>query len=62
MKDGRCWMAENLRYVPAGMTVSDDPAEDTGIWYAKMEKRCGFCESVWVFVQLVDCFGRGKCS
>lgn len=37
MKDGRCWMAENLRYVPAGMTVSDDPAEDTGIWYAKME-------------------------
>ena len=37
MKDGRCWMAENLRYVPAGMTVSDDPADDTGIWYAKME-------------------------
>lgn len=33
LKDGRTWMAENLRYVPAGKTVSSDPKEGTGIWY-----------------------------
>lgn len=33
LKDGRTWMAENLRYVPEGKTVSSDPAEDAGIWY-----------------------------
>ena len=34
MKDGKWWMSENLRYVPAGMTVSDDASNvDSGIWY-----------------------------
>lgn len=33
LKDGRTWMAENLRYVPAGKTPSSNPAEDAGIWY-----------------------------
>ncbi len=33
LADGRTWMAENLRYVPDGKTVSSDPAEDAGIWY-----------------------------
>ena len=33
LKDGRTWMAENLRYVPEGKSVSSDPAEDAGIWY-----------------------------
>ncbi len=33
LADGNTWMAENLRYVPAGKTVSSDPAEDSGIWY-----------------------------
>ncbi|MCR5709593.1 MAG: hypothetical protein K6G79_03820 [Bacteroidales bacterium] len=34
MKDGKWWMAENLRYVPSGMTVSDDAANaSAGIWY-----------------------------
>ncbi len=33
LADGRTWMAENLRYVPEGKTVSSDPAEDAGIWY-----------------------------
>lgn len=34
MKDGKWWMAENLRYIPAGMTPSDDPtAVNNGIWY-----------------------------
>ncbi len=33
LKDGRTWMAENLRYVPTGKTPSSDPVEDAGIWY-----------------------------
>lgn len=33
LADGNKWMAENLRYVPAGKTVSADPAEESGIWY-----------------------------
>lgn len=37
MKDGRTWMAENLRYVPAGKTVvplSDSyDADEDAIWY-----------------------------
>lgn len=32
MKDGRTWMAENLRYVPEGKTPSSDPADGNGIW------------------------------
>lgn len=32
LKDGRTWMAENLRYVPAGKTVSSDPADGSGVW------------------------------
>ncbi len=33
LKDGRTWMAENLRYVPEGKTPSSDPADGNGIWY-----------------------------
>ena len=34
MKDGKWWMKENLRYVPAGMTPSADvTAASNGIWY-----------------------------
>ena len=33
LADGRTWMAQNLRFVPRGRTVSSDPAEDAGIWY-----------------------------
>lgn len=33
LKDGRTWMAENLRYIPEGKTVSSDPADGNGIWY-----------------------------
>ena len=32
LKDGRTWMAENLRYVPAGKSVSSDPTDGNGIW------------------------------
>lgn len=34
MKDGKWWMTENLRYVPAGLTPSDDKnAVNAGVWY-----------------------------
>lgn len=34
LQDGNYWMAENLRYVPEGKTVSDDlTALDNGVWY-----------------------------
>lgn len=33
LADGKTWMAENLRFIPRGMTVSSDPVEDAGIWY-----------------------------
>ena len=34
MKDGKWWMTENLRYVPAGMTPSSDKnAVTNGFWY-----------------------------
>ncbi len=34
LENGQVWMAENLRYVPEGKTVSDDPATNaTGIYY-----------------------------
>lgn len=34
MKDGKWWMAENLRYIPSGRTPSDDLNFVTnGIWY-----------------------------
>ncbi len=33
LADGRTWMAENLRYIPKGKSVSSDPADGNGIWY-----------------------------
>lgn len=33
LKDGRTWMAQNLRYVPQGKSVSSDPATGDGVWY-----------------------------
>ena len=33
LADGKTWMAENLRFIPRGRTVSSDPTEDAGIWY-----------------------------
>ena len=33
LADGNTWMAENLRFIPRGRTVSSNPAEDSGIWY-----------------------------
>ncbi len=32
LADGQTWMAENLRFVPEGMTVSENPTEGD-IWY-----------------------------
>lgn len=33
LADGNTWMAENLRFIPRGKTVSSNPVEDAGIWY-----------------------------
>jgi uncharacterized protein (TIGR02145 family) len=33
LADGNKWMADNLRFVPRGRTVSSNPVEDAGIWY-----------------------------
>ena len=34
LSNGQTWMAEPLRYIPEGMTVSEDPADpDAHIWY-----------------------------
>ena len=33
LADGNKWMAENLRFIPRGRTVSSNPVEDAGIWY-----------------------------
>lgn len=33
LKDGKYWMTENLRYVPEGVTVSDNAENLTGVYY-----------------------------
>ena len=33
MPDGRVWMTDPLRFVPAGKTVSTNPGDGNGIWY-----------------------------
>ena len=33
MADGRVWMTDPLRFVPAGKTVSSNPGDGNGIWY-----------------------------
>lgn len=33
LKDGSVWMADPLRFVPAGKTPSSNPADENGIWY-----------------------------
>lgn len=33
LKTGQTWMAENLRYIPDGMTPSNDPNDGNGLWY-----------------------------
>ena len=34
LSNGRTWMAEPLRFVPRGKTVSSDPSDGNGIWYS----------------------------
>ncbi len=34
LTNGQIWMAQPLRYVPYGKTVSADPKEDNHIWYS----------------------------
>ncbi len=32
LSNGQVWMAENLRYLPAGKTASSNPADSSGVW------------------------------
>ena len=33
LSNGTTWMAENMRYLPAGVTPSSDPTADSHVWY-----------------------------
>ncbi|MBR5836496.1 MAG: fimbrillin family protein [Bacteroidales bacterium] len=61
LADGNTWMAENLRFVPRGRTVSGDPAEDSGIWYpaANAEKTAdpASVESLGLLYDAATAFG-----
>lgn len=39
LADGSTWMACNLRYVPAGKSVSADPSDGRGVWYPCNESK-----------------------
>jgi uncharacterized protein (TIGR02145 family) len=61
LADGNKWMAENLRFIPRGRTVSSDPAEDAGIWYpaANAEKTAdpALAESLGLLYDAATAFG-----
>ena len=61
LADGNTWMAENLRFVPRGKTVSSDPAEDAGIWYpaANADKTAdpALAESLGLLYDAATAFG-----
>jgi uncharacterized protein (TIGR02145 family) len=61
LADGNTWMAENLRFIPRGKTVSSDPAEDAGIWYpaANAEKVAdpALVESLGLLYDATTAFG-----
>ena len=61
LADGNTWMAENLRFIPRGRTVSSDPAEDSGIWYpaANAEKNAdpSLAESLGLLYDAATAFG-----
>ncbi len=61
LADGNTWMAENLRFIPRGKTVSSDPVEDAGIWYpaANAEKVAdpALVESLGLLYDAATAFG-----
>ena len=61
LADGNTWMAENLRFIPRGKTVSSDPLEDAGIWYpaANAEKVAdpALVESLGLLYDAATAFG-----
>ena len=61
LADGNKWMAENLRFIPRGRTVSSNPAEDAGIWYpaANAEKVAdpALVESLGLLYDAATAFG-----
>ena len=61
LDDGNTWMAENLRFIPRGKTVSSNPVEDAGIWYpaANAEKTAdpALTESLGLLYDAATAFG-----
>lgn len=61
LADGNTWMAENLRFIPRGRTVSSNPAEDAGIWYpaANVDKVADptFVETLGLLYDAATAFG-----
>lgn len=61
LADGNIWMAENLRFIPRGRSVSSDPAEDAGIWYpaANADKTAdpALAESLGLLYDAATAFG-----
>lgn len=61
LADGNTWMAENLRFIPRGRTVSSDPVADAGIWYpaANAEKVAdpALVESLGLLYDAATAFG-----
>ena len=61
LADGNTWMAENLRFIPRGRTVSSDPTEDAGIWYpaANADKTAdpALAESLGLLYDAATAFG-----
>lgn len=64
LADGNTWMAENLRFIPRGRTVSSDPVEDAGIWYpaANADKTAdpALAESLGLLYDAATAFGVGE--
>ena len=64
LDDGNVWMAENLRFIPRGRTVSSDPLEDAGIWYpaANAEKTAdpALAETLGLLYDAATAFGTEK--
>ena len=61
LADGNTWMAQNLRFIPRGRTVSTDAAVDAGIWYpaANAEKVSdpALAESLGLLYDAATAFG-----
>ena len=62
LSNGQTWFAENLRFVPDGATISDDPKDGSGIWYpigadGKADKSDSLIKANGLFYSYAKLFG-----